>query len=152
MTSTRVDSFEDLESALGRITFPSHAVVVRRRGSIAKGIRDRKQVFDLIEASWAAGESPSLESDMRARYNPTRMSVIARACENAVERALSRCPLCEQPGFWIDRSLPGLLCRECGEDTMLPAAYLWKCNACGFAEERPCDGTADAQYCGQCNP
>ena len=152
MTSMRVDSVEDLESALGRIKFPSHAVIVRRPGSLAKGIRDRDQVFDLVEASWAVGESPILESDMRARYNPTRMSVIARAGENAVERALSLCPHCEQPGFWIATSLPGLLCRECGEGTTLPLAYLWKCNACDFAQEQPCDGTADAQHCGRCNP
>ena len=50
MTSIRVSSIREIESALGSIMFPSHAVIVRSQAGIAKGIRDRNQLFDLVEA------------------------------------------------------------------------------------------------------
>jgi hypothetical protein len=42
-----------------------------------------------------------VETDMRAMYNPSRMTVIQNATKKLVEKINSCCPNCNIPGFGI---------------------------------------------------
>jgi hypothetical protein len=147
---------------LSRIGWPAHAVMIRsldpaRPGDgpvTAKGITDA----DLLARALAeAGErSPlrqvRLETDMRADRNPTRMALIARLALRLAERLACLCPACRQPGWGIERRLPGLPCAACGTATSAVRATLWGCPSCTHQAEHPLSGFADPGQCPDCNP
>jgi hypothetical protein len=150
--SVEVKSEDDLRAALARIRFPSHAAVLRCGDAIEKGLRDEEAVLRLARERWARGESPILESDMRAHCNPARMAVIAKAAENLAARALSTCPACRRPGYWPDEIVPGMPCSDCGAPTEKALAQRWRCGGCAFEQDRPLGGRADPGDCAACNP
>lgn len=152
MMSTAVRTPGDVAGALARIGIPSHGAIVRRKGFIAKGLRNRETIVEHVQSAWNAGEVPIIEADMRACFNPTRMSVIAQAANNAGQRARSICPQCEEPGYWANRVLPGLPCAECGSATTAARAHLWACRRCGYERAKLVNASAEPAQCGECNP
>lgn len=152
MVSQTVATERDVEKALCAIRFPSHAAVLREGLRLEKGVTDAARLWDFVRDCWTRGELPTLESDMRAHCNPTRMAVIAAAAQNLADRLLSPCPCCARPGYWITQAIPGLPCVECGSASSRTKAFLWSCTGCAFAQERSCEGYAKQDECSECNP
>lgn len=145
-----------------RIGFPTHGVLItvgepplRVFEHAADDVELRRQATEAIEAALRTGGRCRVSSDMRAHRNPTRMKAIEKAGEDLVRRALCRCPRCLRPGFGIQRTIPGLPCRDCGEPTDFARLEVHACPNCRFEQERPrSDGmlAADPGACPGCNP
>ncbi|KAB3532854.1 DUF6671 family protein [Alkaliphilus serpentinus] len=141
--------------------FPEHGVVIStkepNRSEIYKGITTKKDLEDAVSLALLKsidGEF-SIETDMRALYNPTRMKVIEAATRDLVKKIYTLCPKCLWPGFQLMERRPGLPCEWCGMPTELTLSLLYSCKKCGFKEEKlyP-DGIkkADPGRCNYCNP
>lgn len=140
------------------VGFPSHALIVRDTdGQIVKGINQFKKLETLVKAALLNGNGAgvTLETDMRAHMNPSRMKVIEKAALNLVQRIQTECPSCKAPGFGIVSREKGLPCSICRYPTQLILRTHSQCNNCGYhsAQLYP-DGIslADPMYCDECNP
>jgi hypothetical protein len=145
-----------------RVRFPSHALIVRPVGNpepalILKGISDAEALGRLVQE--AIDQSPdhaaSVETDMRAHANPSRMRIIRHLAARLARRLRSLCPKCDCPGFGKIGAEPGLACEECGAPTGLTLREIYGCPRC--QEQRlhtRADGrtAAPAQLCPECNP
>ena len=144
----------DLERWLSSIGFPQHAVLIRTDRVIAKGIHNRAQLDQLLQQARKAGIA-SVETDMRAHCNPTRMRSIRELAFRLVRRIGQTCPACVRPGWGPIERLPGLPCRDCGQPTEMIRTEVVGCSHCGQRQERgrP-DGrlSADPAHCPCCNP
>jgi len=150
------------ESFLGRIGFPSHALIIRPNvgepsPALAKGVVDLGHLVRAIKEAAAASSDgrAMLETDMRAHLNPTRMKSLAMLAERLAERLAMLCPLCSTPGLGLTGTRAGLRCKECGAATEMIAVEIFGCVACHHREERGRhDGLMHAEpvNCPACNP
>ena len=155
-----VSDIDALENFLVLAQFPDHHVVLRPEHQehplIVKDINNREQLLSAFARCKATARNGLvfIENDLRAFSNPTRQAMIAKATENLVEKLLSHCPQCHNPGYWIKNLLPGLPCRRCGRKTRLPTAELWHCSACAHSQTRELNAgqRADPGGCDHCNP
>ena len=102
-----------------------------------------------------ARNSIFVETDMRAMYNPTRMTVIENATKKLVEKINSSCPACQTPGFCVTSSTKGLTCSLCGLPTKSTLSSIYQCQQCEYTKEEmyPHKKTnEDPMYCDFCNP
>lgn len=136
--------------------FPEHALIVscseNSNRKFKKGIQNQA---DLVEAmDWALkNQSSSIETDMRAHLNPTRMKAIEKATQNLVLHLKSTCTNCGFPAFQQVRSEPGLPCSNCLFPTRLVQATIYECKHCKHQERKQViDTLADPMYCDYCNP
>ncbi|WP_394771881.1 DUF6671 family protein, partial [Mucilaginibacter sp.] len=108
--------------------FPSHALILRKSKEdyteIIKGITDRGQLKKYFNEFLEKYAVAYVETDMRAMYNPTRMSVIGRAVQKLVDKINSYCSQCNTPGFGITEAKPGLPCNLCGSITRSTLSYI----------------------------
>ena len=145
-----------------RTQFPSHALIVRPAGNgdpalIRKGICDDEALRFAIRR--VIDESPeriaSVETDMRAHVNPTRMRVIRHLGARLTRRLRTFCPECGCPGFGIIGGEPGLPCTDCSEPTGMILREVHGCPRCEARCRLPRSDAievAPAQYCPACNP
>lgn len=99
--------------------------------------------------------SITVETDLRAMNNPLRMQYIGKAAEKLAEKLKSNCPKCEQIGFSIEKSIPGLPCEICEFPSSYPKNDIKVCLSCGFEEivaPRHQQVDLEQQYCQICNP
>ena len=139
--------------------FPAHGLILRRskdeNTDIYKGITNveiLKNTFDHLLSKY---QSVYAETDMRAMYNPTRMSVIEKATQKLVQKIKSICPQCQMPGFGITIAKPGLKCNLCGSTTNSTLSYMYVCQHCKYTKEEMYPHqktTEDPTYCDYCNP
>ena len=81
----------ELDAVLREAQFPSHAVIVRAANLVvAWGLTQRHDVLAAVGLAWRRGEAPTVESDVRARWNPSRMRTIGEACADLADRIQSR--------------------------------------------------------------
>ena len=139
--------------------FPSHALILRKskddNTEIIKGITDPEQLKKYFNEFLKKYGIAYVETDMRAMYNPTRMSVIGRAVQKLVDKINSHCPQCNTPGFGITEARPGLPCNLCGSLTRSTLSYIYTCKKCSFTKEEMYPNkktTEDPTYCDYCNP
>jgi hypothetical protein len=141
--------------------FPSHGVIIFTQPELGdqspaiKGIITPAQLEDAVKTALQASATIAIETDMRAMYNPTRMSTIAQATQDLVHVAHSQCPQCQWPGFAMVKRYEGLPCAECHFPTERIRAVLYQCQKCAYPKEVPFpDGltTADPTHCPMCNP
>jgi hypothetical protein len=166
-TRTNYDSIiagagENIAPFLARIGFPDHAVIVRPEGrsdavGLVKGLTDQKSLDRAISAAAALSRTgrATVQTDMRAHLNPTRMKTIAFVARALALRAARLCPVCRAPGFGIREALRGLACADCGAPTRRVRAEIHGCLKCGFRcvkRERPASLRAEAMWCDACNP
>lgn len=152
-----VSTLENLQAFTDRVLFPSHGLIVKgfHQNIIAKGVTNEKRLKELFMEASARGSSLWLETDMRALYNPTRMSVIEKVTYKLVEMLKSTCPKCSYPGFTVSQVVPGLLCQSCHMPTQSTLKYIYKCKKCSYEQEVyfPNHKKAeDPMYCDFCNP
>jgi hypothetical protein len=140
--------------------FPGHALIVRPNagdGAIRKGITDPGVLHEAIAdaARQSADGQARVETDMRAHFNPTRMTEIGRLAAAFAERIACLCPACGAPGFGVVRTEPGLPCAECDTPTGLVRTIVSGCVRCDYQTTagRP-DGlkAASPANCPECNP
>jgi len=144
-----------------RAGFPAHGMIVMgvADGEPAPGrvlIKDILTPEDLANAVKNVIEmcgAASVETDMRAYRNPTRMRAIKAATLDLVRRFRSKCPVCAAPGFAVTERLSGLPCSWCGGPTLAIRADVLSCGACDHRIERLVAATtADPGQCPDCNP
>lgn len=84
----------------------------------------------------------------------TRMDNIRLAAEELAQKLCSPCPACDAPGFWIDKRLTGLPCKDCGAPTRVTRAEAHGCLKCAhrITIERTDREYADPGRCDYCNP
>lgn len=150
---------QELLDFASQVSFPSHGLILRKSREestgIVKGITDRSILLDTYRAMASAYPVVYVETDMRAMFNPTRMSVIETATKKLIEKIQSTCPQCQIPGFSITDAKNGLRCDLCGSPTRSVLAYIYQCTHCGFSEEKMYPHnkqTEDPMYCDRCNP
>lgn len=151
-----VRSRADVEDYAGRVSFPSHAIVVmasRDGPVIAKGITTQDELWALCEQAIGARGSAWLEADMRAHMNPTRMDAIAAAAADLARRLRALCPACAYPD-WTARLREGRPCEWCETPTLDAWLEEYRCAACGHASQRIIDPDrrAEPRHCSRCNP
>ncbi len=155
-TGQQVNSWRELSEFAQRVGFPAHALLLKNRETAAtvyhKGIATEaalRNAFDQLGGTaWA-------ETDMRAMHNPTRMKAIAAAAGKLIEKILSLCPVCHEPGFAATDAIEGLPCELCRRPTRGTLFLIYTCTCCGHREERIPPGRKpyqDAMYCDYCNP
>jgi hypothetical protein len=96
-----------------------------------------------------------IESDLRAHCNPTRMANIRQAMLDLLANLQRCCPRCDEPGFVLLETKPGLPCRWCGLPTALPLAQQYGCYKCNYTELSAVPNQpewADPGHCAFCNP
>lgn len=158
-----VQNFAEALAFAETIGFPAHGVVVmvsqttKQPEAIFKGITDEHQLLEAVTTALARSPTGSIhiETDMRALYNPTRLSVIHKATVDLAQRAKQACPACHTPGFSLTERLPGLPCEICHLPTTLSMSAIYRCQKCHFTQTIPFpDGrqTADPAQCNFCNP
>lgn len=154
-----VKSYAELLNFATSALFPSHALILRKsredKDGVIKGITSYEELelgFNRIHQS--QGEV-YVETDMRAMFNPSRMSVIASATEKLIEKIKSTCPKCQTPGFGIHDAKSGLPCSLCGAPTRSTLSYIYKCQSCAFTNEVLYPNEVESEdpgYCDFCNP
>jgi hypothetical protein len=151
---------EEAADFLEGIGFPRQALVASPVGAeerpVAKGIGDAfalEKAVDLA-VSLSPRSRARLQTDMRACFNPRRMTVIAKLGRRLATRLATPCPHCNHPGWgWVGGS-GALCCSDCGCPTQMPSHDVLGCVACDAREtvERSPEAEASPSCCPLCNP
>ncbi|WP_276499017.1 DUF6671 family protein [Pontibacter litorisediminis] len=154
-----VDTEEQLLAFASEVKFPSHALVLRpakhSAAGITKGITGKAHLLAVFRRLQRRHGQVYAETDMRAMYNPSRMSVIRQATEKLVAKASSCCPACHTPGFGVASVKRGLPCGACGFPSRAVLSEFLACHKCGHTLERKYPNSTkveDPAYCQLCNP
>ncbi len=139
--------------------FPSHGLILRGGNSttskLTKGIIDPKHLRKTFHELLSHFGAVSVETDMRALYNPTRMQVIKEAVEKLILKLDNNCPQCCAIGFSAVSAESGLPCAQCGLPTRSTRLLLYRCECCLWEEEKLFPNgkeREDPGYCDNCNP
>lgn len=150
---------KELQTFAEKSNFPSHGLILRKDKDdfteIEKGISSFEQLYRTFTYFINKYNKAYVETDMRAMFNPTRMSVIENATKKLVEKLNMHCPSCNTPGFGITNSKPGLPCQLCNMPTNGILAYIYSCNKCSYSMEEKIKNvrtTEDPMFCDFCNP
>ncbi len=153
-----INPTSNYEPYLKKIKFPSHGILLRCSEDnyvLAKGINNINKLNILIKTAFKKYGILTLETDMRAMMNPTRMKIISKLSEKLVKRLQQCCPACHTPGFGKVTYKDFLLCKLCRSMTSFYRFKVLHCVKCEyhqrFSRE---DGLieVDPQYCLSCNP
>ncbi len=158
---TNYASFElggelDLSDFLQQVKFPSHGVHVKSSETyVEKGIKSEDLLNQSIQEAVNRFGTYTLETDMRAMNNPTRMSVIEELVGKLVEKMKSCCPTCQRPGFSPTDVIRGLVCSCCSLPTKSVKSLIYSCEGCHYTTcvDFPDSKTMeDPMFCDFCNP
>ncbi|MBL0164773.1 MAG: hypothetical protein IPP82_14275 [Xanthomonadales bacterium] len=144
-----------------RIDFPRHGVIVmgvvgaepNPFSMLFKNITTESQFEQAVTRTIERDGCASVETDMRAHRNQTRMRAIKRATIHLIRAWQARCPSCDRPGFVVSDRLSGLPCAWCDEPTEETRATLSRCKGCDHVFENPVRlARAEPGHCRHCNP
>lgn len=154
-----IKSFNQLKKFARQVYFPSHALILRDQKNsnikIIKGITEWKKLAKGYEELMRTFGTVYAETDMRAMYNPTRMSVIKQAAEKLIAKINSRCPECGIPGFGVTDIKSGLPCSLCCSPTASTLSHIYSCSKCKYTLEKEYPNERffeEPMYCNFCNP
>ncbi|ARV61832.1 hypothetical protein BZZ01_27270 [Nostocales cyanobacterium HT-58-2] len=158
-----VESLEEAQDFADTVGFPEHGLVVMLNSSpkstdeMIKGIKMPEQFVEAVQFALHNSKDGKvyIETDMRALYNPTRMQNIAKATHDLVRKLNHACPNCSCPGFELVQRIKGLPCECCNSPTQLTIAAIYKCQKCGFSQQKLYPDRlekADPSQCMYCNP
>jgi hypothetical protein len=149
-------SEQNLADFLQQVKFPSHAVHVKSSATyVEKGIKSEDLLNQSIQEAVNRFGTYTLETDMRAMNNPTRMSVIEELVGKLVEKMKSCCPTCQRPGFSPTDVIRGLVCSCCSLPTKSVKSLIYSCEGCHYTTcvDFPDSKTMeDPMFCDFCNP
>lgn len=155
------DVFSELEliDFAKRTKFPSHGLILKANQNKKveifkdfKNINHLKSKFNYLKKN---KYSVSIETDMRAMNNPTRMRVIQIATKKLINKLKTNCPNCDTIGFEIVEAISGLPCQLCAMPTRSTLKHIYACKKCDFKKEKKYPHkklTEDPMYCDFCNP
>jgi hypothetical protein len=156
---TQIESENDLIAFATKVKFPSHALILKPNendySKTYKGITDFNDLNIKYKALQNEYGTAYVETDMRAMYNPTRMSVIEQATHKLIQSIKNCCPKCATPGFKVAEVKSGLRCELCNLPTRSTLSYIYQCQRCLFEKEvlYPFQKEKeDPMYCDFCNP
>ncbi|MFC5713839.1 DUF6671 family protein [Thalassorhabdus alkalitolerans] len=167
-----IASFKEAEEFAKSAGFPEHGLIVKRSNDsrkskdIIKGITSTEELNRAVESLSRPANTSfgfwkktskllSIETDMRAMYNPTRMKNIELAAQDLVSKITSLCPSCSAPGFEVTEHKKGLPCAGCGFPTEALLAHVYSCKKCSCKHEVQCPKGKeyeDPLRCHVCNP
>lgn len=154
-----IEKEEELIKFAEQANFPSHGLILKKEVnnsvSIIKGIELWDDLLRIFNEWKPRHPIITVETDMRARFNPTRMTVIESAAKKLLNKINSCCPVCEFPGFGITVTKNGLPCEYCNYPTRSILSYIFQCkNCCFIKEEKYPNGKQkeEQMYCDICNP
>ncbi len=157
-----LSSLEELMQFSEQAQFPSHALIVRPnsrdpKNIIFKGIDTTAALEEAFKESLKASTDGKIwvETDMRAQFNPSRMTAIGELAEKMALRLATPCPQCSAPGWGRILAEKGLHCEYCDQATEMIAHEIYGCVLCDHTEILPrSDGmeVAPQMHCGWCNP
>jgi|TARA_B110000902_G_C14152354_1_gene530022 hypothetical protein len=141
------------------VKFPSHGLILYQSKTddscIVKGITDLEDLKKSFNLMLEKCNTVYAETDMRAMYNPSRMTVIKNAAKKLVDKLDSCCPQCDIPGFGVTAAKKGLECSSCGSPTNSILSFMYSCQNCDFEKEEMYPHkkrTEEPMYCDFCNP
>ena len=157
-----LDSWEQLQQFAETAQFPAHALIIRpnnREDSrlLFKGIDTLAALEEAFKESIKASKDGKVwvETDMRAQFNPSRMTTIGELADKLGQRLATPCPACNAPGWGRIKVEKGLHCEYCDQETEKIAREIYGCVSCAHSETLPrVDGmkAAPQMQCGWCNP
>lgn len=147
-------SWDEIRNFAIQAGFPSHGLILKKGKEIIKGIiawEELQTGFTKLKSEFS---TVSVETDMRAMLNPTRMKVIKKATELLIEKIRCACPSCGFPGFAVHERVAGLPCNGCGKPSLFSLKHIYRCEHCDFEKEKlfPEGPACDPMYCESCNP
>jgi hypothetical protein len=147
-------SWDEVRNFAIQAGFPSHGVILKSDDQIVKGIIAWEELQTSFIKLKHEVSSVTVETDMRAMFNPSRMKVIKKATELLVEKINSACPSCGYPGFAVQDRVAGLPCNGCGKPSSFSLKHVYRCGHCEFESEKlfPEGPACDPMYCESCNP
>jgi hypothetical protein len=152
-------SIDALADFTAQTKFSSHALIVKKLPDDAKncvkGIHDIHVLHQTVEFFLKRFGQCTIETDMRAMHNATRMRVIDHMTASLIQQIKTYCPSCQAPGFRLQEKVRGLPCGVCGKPTRSVQAELYACQSCSYTESRPPGHgmlNEDPMYCDTCNP
>lgn len=157
-----IDSIESLYRFSEAVKFPSHALILRpndrqEKRPVFKGINSKAALEAAFKECMQRSSRSKvfIETDMRAQFNPSRMSVINELANRFADRLAKRCPKCRTPGWGIVSVEKGLPCSDCGSATALVKSEVFGCAKCAhkeIIEKNKHQPYANPMHCGRCNP
>ena len=142
-----------------RCKFPSHGLIIKDQDKnfkfIKKGICTKKELIKQYSKCMLTHGFVYAETDMRALFNPTRMSVIERATKKLADKITKKCPVCETPGFGVVDVIDGLPCESCKIPTKSILYHVYSCSHCAHTTKliHPTGKFfEDPMFCDNCNP
>jgi len=155
----QIFNLQELMAFANQTKFPGHSIILREsekdKSQIIKGLSDYESLESAFRKLCQNTGSVYAETDMRAMNNPSRMKVIETATKKLIEKILSKCPSCYQPGFSVSSVQAGLPCESCGFPTKSTLAYNYTCEACKHSEKKLFPHGKKKEeplYCDNCNP
>jgi hypothetical protein len=150
-------TWEDVVPFAKHIGFPTHGLILKADGmtKVHKGIVNPDLLQALFEQVMRTSNGFTLETDMRAMFNPTRMKHIYLAAEKLSSKLLSCCPSCHKPGFGEERVESGLPCALCGlptDSVLLKEVTCIHCQHQSVTAFPNGKEHEDPQFCSYCNP
>jgi hypothetical protein len=159
LKAAKIETEEQLSLFANQVQFPSHAIILKyyekNTRRIYKGIQNEILLLQKFRELKAEFGCAFAETDMRARYNPTRMEVISNAVEKLLRTINKKCPKCKTPGFDVVKANEGLPCENCDQPTRSFLSYTYKCKTCDYTKEEfypKQKKKEDPTYCDNCNP
>ena len=156
---TEVKTKKELIDFAEKSLFPSHGLILSgdkvRDNLFVKGIIEEDTLFTAFHYLLKRYKKVTVQTDMRAMYNPSRMAVIEKACNNLLQNIESLCPVCSCPGFSVREVLTGLSCSLCGSPTNSILAHLYVCQKCTHVKKRLYPNGKEKEeptFCDYCNP
>jgi len=153
-------SFEELQKFANSAQFPSHALILRPNNRennhpLFKGIDTQDTLEHAFKESrkHSADGQVWVETDMRAQFNPSRMTAIGELADKLAERLATACPSCASPGWGRIHAEKGLHCEYCDQATEMIAHEIYGCVLCDHTVRQPrADGlkAAPQMHCGWC--
>lgn len=154
-----INNINELMEFTERIGFPEHNVILKAKDEtgnikIWKNFESKEELKSTAINLLKGNKSISIETDMRAMNNPTRMKAIENAVIDLVKNVKSLCPCCKTPGFSVYEVIRGLKCSLCKLPTKSVKAYIYKCKKCDYFCERTKENVIEENptYCDYCNP
>ena len=154
-----ISSLEELRAFSKKARFPSHALIIKKSENdlsfMRKGITTFNELYASFNFLMQEFGRAHVETDMRAMFNPTRMTQIEELTSKLVRKVNQKCPNCNTPGFDVTEIIQGLPCSSCNLPTNSTLIHRYNCQKCNHSMdiEFPNDKKfEDPDFCNFCNP